>query len=150
MSYQIRRAGPQDVETLVRFNAAMAWETEGKTLDGVVLRAGVEGLLARPDYGFYLVSEVDEQVAGCLMITFEWSDWRNGVFWWVQSVYVEAAHRGRGVYRSLYEYVKQMAAETGGVCGFRLYVEQDNEKAQATYRRLGMDATHYRMFEEMS
>jgi ribosomal protein S18 acetylase RimI-like enzyme len=137
------------VAALVAFNAAMALETEQKRLDQAVLTAGVRGLISHADYGFYLVAEDEAGAAvGCLMVTYEWSDWRNGLFWWVQSVYVDAAHRGRGVYRALYARVKEMAAAEGGVCGFRLYVEEHNEAAQATYRRLGMEKTHYLMFEE--
>jgi len=151
VSIEIRRAGAADVAALVEFNAAMALETEQKVLEPAVLTAGVQGLLAHPDYGFYLVA-VDETgtAVGCLMITYEWSDWRNGLFWWVQSVYVTKAHRGQGVYRALYQRVKQLAQEQGGVCGFRLYVEEHNDAAQATYGRLGMSKTHYLMFEEMA
>jgi GNAT superfamily N-acetyltransferase len=151
VNYSIRRAGAADVGALVEFNAAMAWETEQKRLDLAVLTAGVEGLLAHPDYGFYLVA-LDEagRTVGCLLITYEWSDWRNGLFWWVQSVYVVAEHRGRGVYRSMYSSVKELARTQGGVCGFRLYVEEHNEVAQSTYRRMGMERTHYLMFEEMT
>jgi GNAT superfamily N-acetyltransferase len=150
VSYQIRRARVDDIPTIVDFNAAMARETEDKLLDPAVLTAGVTRLLHQPDYGFYLVAE-DEAGAtvGCLLITYEWSDWRNGLFWWVQSVYVAAPHRGRGVYRALYERVKTAAREQGGVCGFRLYVEEENAVAQATYRRMGMEKTHYLLFEEM-
>lgn len=151
MRYEIRRATLADVPSLVEFNAAMALETEDKTLDRAVLRAGVEGLLAHPDYGFYLVAvDAAGETVGCLLITYEWSDWRNGLFWWVQSVYVTAAHRGQGVYRAMYQQVKQLAQAQGGVCGFRLYVEEHNDVAQATYRRMGMAKTHYLMFEEMS
>ena len=150
MSYRIRRAEAADIPAIVRFNAAMAWETEDKELDPTVLTAGVTGLLTHPDYGFYLVatSEAGEAV-GCLLITYEWSDWRNGLFWWVQSVFVAQPQRGQGVYRALYEHVKQLARESGGVRGFRLYVEEHNHAAQATYRRMGMEKTHYLLFEEM-
>ena len=151
MSYRIRPATTADVPSLVHFNAAMALETEAKTLDHAVLTAGVTGLLRHPDYGFYLVAETEGgETAGCLMITYEWSDWRNGLFWWVQSVYVAPEHRGRGVYRGLYEHVKKTARDSGTARGFRLYVEEHNDTAQATYRRLGMERTHYLMFEEMS
>jgi ribosomal protein S18 acetylase RimI-like enzyme len=149
VNYLIRRATPADAGTLVEFNAAMALETEQKTLDRAVLTAGVTGLLQHPDYGFYVVAATDAgEVVGCLMITYEWSDWRNGLFWWVQSVYVTPAQRGQGVYRSLYEQVKHSAQASGTACGFRLYVEEHNDAAQATYRRLGMERTHYLMFEE--
>lgn len=145
----IRRAVPADAAALVGFNQAMALETEGKELPDAVIVPGVAGLLARPEYGFYLVAEADGVVVGSLMVTYEWSDWRNGLIWWLQSVYVVEAWRRRGVYRALYAAVKAQAAATDGVRGFRLYVEKDNATAQRTYRALGMTETYYRLFEEM-
>jgi ribosomal protein S18 acetylase RimI-like enzyme len=144
----IRPATPADAETIASFNEAMALETEGRSLDPSTIRAGVRGLLTRPDLGFYLLAEEGGAAVGQLMITFEWSDWRNGVFWWIQSVFVKPEVRGRGVYRALHERVREMAVEAGGVCGFRLYVEKENAVAQATYRRLGMHETRYVLFEE--
>ncbi|MFI5181354.1 MAG: GNAT family N-acetyltransferase [Thermoanaerobaculia bacterium] len=144
----IRRASPADTETIAVFNEAMARETEGKTLDPMTIRAGVAALLARPDLGFYLVADEDGALAGQLMITFEWSDWRDGLFWWIQSVYVRKQRRGKGVYRALHTRVREMAREAGGVCGLRLYVERENAAAMETYRRMGMHETHYRLFEE--
>jgi ribosomal protein S18 acetylase RimI-like enzyme len=125
----------------------MALETEGLKLDPDKIRAGVEGLFAQPQYGFYVVAELDEKVVGGLMITYEWSDWRNKVFWWIQSVYVLPEFRGKGVYRHLYEGVKSMARRAD-CCGFRLYVETTNEAAQSVYRKLGMEQSHYKMFED--
>lgn len=148
----IRRATVDDVDTLVKFNQAMALETEGKELADNVLRPGVEGLFARPEYGFYLIAEPTAGAggtAGSLMITFEWSDWRNGLFWWIQSVYVTPEWRRRGVYTALYDHVKELASAEN-VCGFRLYVEKENVAAQKTYARLGMSETHYLMFESLS
>ncbi|MEJ7618171.1 MAG: GNAT family N-acetyltransferase [Pyrinomonadaceae bacterium] len=121
---KIRLAEAGDAPSIVEFNQAMAHETEGKELAPEVLAAGVAALLGDARYGFYLIAEADAEVVGCLMITYEWSDWRDGLFWWIQSVYVRPEHRGRGVYRSLYADVKRRAAETGGVRGFRLYVEK--------------------------
>lgn len=144
----IRRATLSDAETIAVFNEAMALETEGKTLDPETIRAGVAALLSRPDLGFYLVAEHEGAVAGQLMITFEWSDWRNRLFWWIQSVYVRPEQRGRGVYRALHVRVREMAREAGSVCGLRLYVERENAAAMETYRRMGMHETHYRLFEE--
>jgi ribosomal protein S18 acetylase RimI-like enzyme len=134
---------------LVQFNQALARETEGRELDPVTLHAGVRGLLARPQYGFYLVAESGGVVAGCLMVTFEWTDWRDGLFWWVQSVYVRPAHRGRGVYRALYEALKARAAALPEVRGCRLYVEQHNRAAQQVYARLGMKPAGYHVYEEL-
>jgi ribosomal protein S18 acetylase RimI-like enzyme len=144
----IRKAGPADAATLTAFNTAMALETEGKALDPARATAGVQRLLADPALGFYLVAEDGARVVGSLMVTTEWSDWRNAQFWWIQSVYVLPDARRGGVFRALYEALRAMAAQDAGVCGFRLYVEQENTAAQATYRSLGMDRTHYQMFEE--
>lgn len=147
---QVRRAQPSDTAAIARFNIAMALETESKTLDPDVVAAGVAALFDNPALGFYVVAEVESQVVASLMITTEWSDWRNGLFWWVQSVYVEPAFRRQGLYRRMYEAVKAMAqeAQDTNVCGFRLYVERENHRAQTTYRALGMAETPYRLFEE--
>ncbi|HMM56459.1 MAG TPA: GNAT family N-acetyltransferase [Rudaea sp.] len=143
---RIRAARASDLDTLVAYNAAMALETESKTLDPAVLRAGVARVLAEPARGFYLVAEVEGAVAGCLMITFEWSDWRNGDWWWLQSVYVVPAHRRHGVFRALYQEVEHRATERADVVGVRLYVERDNARAQQTYEAFGMCEDQYRMY----
>lgn len=144
----IRIAQSTDVAALVVFNQSMAMETEQKSLDQVVLSKGVGALIADPAKGFYLVAEQDGQVVGSLMVTTEWSDWRNAVFWWIQSVYVLPQNRRQGIYAKLYARVKELAAEQGNVCGFRLYVEKENTVAQATYQSLGMEESHYLMYEE--
>jgi len=149
----LRFADERDVDALVRFNQAMAHETEAKQLASDVLTAGVRNLLKNSQYGFYVVAEYNSadgqrEVVGSLMVTYEWSDWRDGLFWWIQSVYVKPDFRRRGVYRQLYDFVKTSAAEQN-VCGFRLYVEQENTAAQCTYERLGMTETHYTMYEEL-
>jgi ribosomal protein S18 acetylase RimI-like enzyme len=145
----IRQVTPADVPLLVVFNCAMALETEGKELLPEVIGAGVRALLANPAAGFYVVAESDGRVVGALLITKEWSDWRNGTFWWIQSVYVRPELRRQGVYKTLYRHVQEMAAKDPGVCGFRLYVERENARAQSTYASLGMKETHYRVFEEL-
>ena len=144
----IRRAEPGDVPVLVEFNLEMARETEDKELDPMVLSAGVQGIFDRPDRGFYLIAETGGKRVGSLMVTTEWSDWRNGDFWWVQSVFVETGYRRRGIFRALYEAARRMAMETDRVCGCRLYVEKDNGTAQAVYLRRGFHETHYRLFED--
>ena len=144
----IRRAEPGDVPVLVEFNLEMARETEDKELDPMVLSAGVQGIFDRPDRGFYLIAETGGKRVGSLMVTTEWSDWRNGDFWWVQSVFVELEFRKRGIFRALYEEARKMAMAADGVCGCRLYVEKDNETAQAVYLRRGFHETHYRLFED--
>jgi GNAT superfamily N-acetyltransferase len=144
----IRPARLDDVETLVGFSAAMASETEGRSLDRERLRRGTQAVFDSPDRGFYLVAEAAGQVVGQLLITYEWSDWRNGVFWWIQSVYVEPAWRRRGVYRRMHEYILEQAQACKDVCGVRLYVEGDNRDAQTAYQRIGMTPTSYRVFED--
>ena len=144
----IRPATPADAEFLVHGNAAMALETEHLSLDLDRLRDGVHALFEDPSRGLYYVAESAGRRAGQMMITYEWSDWRNGVFWWIQSVWVEPAFRGRGVFRQLYSHVDSLARATAGVCGLRLYVEQENQRAQATYERCGMTRTAYQMYED--
>jgi GNAT superfamily N-acetyltransferase len=145
----IRTAKSGDVNSLVEFNQAMALETEGKRLDTQILQSGVEAVFRDERKGFYVVAENDGEIIGGLMVTFEWSDWRNAWFWWIQSVYILPDFRGRGIYRGLYEFVKQQALENKDVCGFRLYVERENVKAQKVYKKLNMEESHYLMFEEM-
>lgn len=145
----IRLATKDDAPALVAFNQAMALETESKELDPDVLRRGVEAVFADPGKGFYIVATYGSEIAAGLMVTFEWSDWRNGWFWWIQSVYVVPSERGNGIYGRMYDFVKELARSRGDVCGFRLYVEQENERAQHVYEKLGMEKTYYLMFEEM-
>ncbi|MBX2865922.1 MAG: GNAT family N-acetyltransferase [Leptolyngbyaceae cyanobacterium MAG.088] len=148
-SIHIRRAQPRDAEAIANFNQAIARETENKELISDVILAGVNALLSNPAYGFYIVAETDAKVVACLMITTEWSDWRNGLFWWVQSVFVSPEYRRRGIYRSMYSFIRELANNEPNVCGFRLYVEQNNTRAQATYTALGMSQSPYYIFEEL-
>jgi ribosomal protein S18 acetylase RimI-like enzyme len=145
----IRKAELRDADTIAAFNTAMALETEDKLLLPERVGAGVRRLLSDPSLGFYVVAEKAGQVVGCLMVTNEWSDWRNGLFWWIQSVYIEPGSRRSGVYRSLYEFIRGQAQQDDGICGFRLYVEKENINAQQTYRSLGMDSTDYLIYEEL-
>ena len=145
----IRTANLEDVDSLVEFNQAMAFETEGKTLDAQILRSGVNAVLHDKQKGFYAVAESKSKIVGGLMVTFEWSDWRNNWFWWIQSVYIVPEFRGKKIYSGLYDFVKQNAEEKGNVCGFRLYVERENTNAQKVYEKCGMEASHYLMFEEI-
>src|SRR4051812_16330293 len=124
----------------------MAMETERKTLDRRVLQNGVESVFADARRGFYLIAERGVQV-GCLLVTLEWSDWRNGDWWWIQSVYVTAPARRSGVFRALYAEVERRARASPGVVGLRLYVEQENEPALATYASLGMEDAGYRLLQ---
>ena len=145
---EIRRASLQDAETLIAFNIEMARETEDKDLEPAVISAGVRRLLESESDGFYLIAGVSGEIAGSLMVTTEWSDWRNGFFWWIQSVYVRPAHRRGGIYSDLYARVKALAADRDDVFGFRLYVEKSNAGARRAYEALGMRETDYRLYEE--
>lgn len=147
MDSRIRLAALDDAPILMAFNAAMARETESLELDPDRLRQGVEAVLRDSSKGFYLVADEDGAVTGQLMITFEWSDWRNGVFWWVQSVYVRPDRRGGGIYSALYKEAVRRAEAQGDVCGLRLYVEKDNVRAQKAYQKLGMGETAYLLYE---
>jgi len=145
---QIREATPADAEIIADYNAAMAHETEHLELDRERLLGGVRSILGDPAKGVYWVAESGGRVIGQMMITYEWSDWRNGNFWWIQSVYVHPDFRGQGVFRRIYEHVLERARASSGVCGLRLYVESDNESAQRTYEKMGMTRTRYQMFED--
>ena len=147
MPLHIRPAAPRDLDALVRFNAALAKETEAVDLDPDRLRPGVLAVLQDPQKGFYLVAEEGGEVVGQVMVTFEWSDWRNGVFYWIQSVYVRPDRRREGIFRALYRRVETMARERPGVCGLRLYVMRDNDRARQTYRKLGMNPAPFDMLE---
>ena len=147
---RVRGAGPADLDTLVAFNLAMARETESLALHEPTVRAAVAELLEDPARGRWLLLEVGGEIAAALMLTPEWSDWRGGFLWWIQNVYVAPAHRRRGHYRRLHDHVRALAERTPGVCGLRLYVEHENRAAQATYRALGMQETHYKLFEQLT
>lgn len=147
MTINLREATANDAGVITKFNAAMAEETEEITLDQDRLASGVRAVLDDRSKGFYLVAESRGEVIGQTLITYEWSDWRNGVFWWIQSVYVKPEFRGQGIFTQIYEYVAGLARDSGNVCGLRLYVEHENERAQRTYERLGMRRTVYHMYE---
>ena len=150
----VRPAVPADVDTLAAWAEAMALETEGKTLDAATIRAGIAAGVADPHKARYLVAEraspagEPPRAVGTLMLTTEWSDWRNGWWWWIQSVYVAPEARLLGVFRALYAHVAAEARARPDVRGLRLYVENDNVRAQATYAALGMGDAHYRVFED--
>ena len=151
-SLLIRPATVNDVDTIVAFNAAMALETEHRRLDTLRLRQGVLALLTTPAHGVYFVAELQTAtrhwLVGQLMITFEWSDWRNGVFWWIQSVYVEPTHRRKGIFRRLQQHIVAKAKADSRGCGIRLYVEQPNHHAQLVYQRVGIAPSRYTVFEQ--
>lgn len=147
MVLAIRRATAADGPIIIEFNRLLARETEGKVLDPDVLAAGVAAVLADGDKGHYFLAEEEGAVLGQMLITFEWSDWRNGWMWWIQSVFVRPEARRRGAFRALFRHVHQAATDDPHVIGLRLYVERDNRAAQETYRQLGMAQTQYVVFE---
>jgi GNAT superfamily N-acetyltransferase len=143
MEFSIRAARPSDEAIIAEYNAALAWESEEKRLHEPTLRAGVRALLADPQKGFYTLAESGGQVVGQTLITFEWSDWRNGWYWWIQSVYVRADARRAGVFRAIFEHLRAKAVADPTVIGLRLYVEQKNERARKTYAHLGLEEEPY-------
>lgn len=144
-----RPAARPDIATIADFQVAMALETEQLALDRATVIAGVTGVFDQPERGYYYVAEEDGAVVASLLITREWSDWRNGEVWWIQSVYVVPAARRRGIYAGLYRYVQALVADNPAIRGLRLYVDQSNAAAQAVYTQLGMNGEHYRVFEWM-
>jgi GNAT superfamily N-acetyltransferase len=138
----IRQAGRRDAAVIARFNVLMARETESIDLDPATVELGVNALFDDASRGTYFVASLDDRVVGCLMVTHEWSDWRNGDMWWIQSVYVEQDHRGAGVFKALFEHVRDRARHSG-VRAIRLYVEEHNSRAKQVYAKLGMSLTAY-------
>ena len=149
MEIRYRRATRHDAADIIDFQQAMATETESVSLDRAICTRGVQGVFDDPSRGNYFVAESGGRVVASLLITYEWSDWRNGVVWWIQSVYVIPEMRGRRVYAGLYEYVRALASADDSVRGIRLYVDRRNTGAQEVYRRVGMDGEHYLVFEWM-
>lgn len=143
----IRKAELRDLDRIVEFNYNLAFETEDKRLDKNILNKGVKSLLEDRSKGVYHVCEVNGDVVGQIMYTYEWSDWRNGLFIWVQSVYVDKEYRGKGVFKRLYNHIKEMCDNDENICGIRLYVEFENQNAQKTYESLGMEKCNYYMYE---
>jgi ribosomal protein S18 acetylase RimI-like enzyme len=143
----IRKAKPSDAATITEFNLRLATETEGLHLDADLVRRGVAALLHDPAKGLYFVAEVAGAVVGQVMITYEWSDWRNGNLWWLQSVYVKPEFRQSGVFRALFRHVESQARAQGDVPGLRLYMHDDNIRARRSYEKLGMKRTRYEVFE---
>lgn len=143
----IREGRHEDIATIVEYNFNLAKETEHIELNLDKLYKGVQRIIEDRSKGIYFIYEEDGKVLGQLMVTKEWSDWRNGEFWWIQSVYVHKEHRQKGIFKSLYKHVENMVLENGELCGLRLYVEKENYTAQNTYHSLGMDETYYKLYE---
>jgi ribosomal protein S18 acetylase RimI-like enzyme len=147
MEIRIREAALADLPVIADFNVRLAQESEGLRLDAARVEAGVAAILKDPAKGTYYVAEVAGAVVGQLMTTYEWSDWRNGNFWWIQSVYVKLEFRRAGVFRALFHHLQSLASTRKDVCGLRLYVHEDNTRASQSYERLGMTRTKYEVFE---
>jgi GNAT superfamily N-acetyltransferase len=143
----IRMAELDDIPTIISNNLEMAMETEARALDHAVAAKGTQRLIDDPSKGFYILAEVSGQVVGQCMITFEWSDWRNGNFWWLQSVYVVPKFRGQGIFSSIYQHMLAEAKGRDDVVGLRLYVEKENRSAREVYGHLGIKKSHYEMYE---
>ncbi len=147
MDIKIRPAKPGDAPTIAEFNRRLASETEELTLDAARVQAGVKALLSDSSKGIYYVAEIAGKLAGQLMITYEWSDWRNGNLWWIQSVFVDEKFRGAGVFKALFNHVRTLAEKEGNVPNLRLYVEEHNTRARQAYNKLGFKKTYYEVFE---
>tara|TARA_B100000902_G_scaffold362589_1_gene380953 strand:+ start:68 stop:523 length:456 start_codon:yes stop_codon:yes gene_type:complete len=147
MEKNIRNAKPKDIETIAEYNIKMALETENKHLDKEIITAGVSSIINDSSKGIYWVMEMNKIIIGQLMVTYEWSDWRNGMMWWIQSVYVPKEYRRQGVYSKMYNNLLDIAQIDSECCGIRLYVEKDNKKARQTYEKLGMKNAGYEIME---
>lgn len=144
----IRKADIDDTEIIAEYNCKMARETEDIELERETVYQGVKNAISDNKSRYYLY-EREGLVVGQMMITREWSDWRNGFFWWIQSVYVHVNYRNRGIFKSLYQHIEKLAAANDEVCGLRLYVEKDNDIARQIYNKLGMNETDYLLYEEL-
>lgn len=149
MDIHIRDATSADQPVIANFNSQLAAETEGRILNEELIGHGVAALLADRTKGRYWLAVIDGQIAGQMMVTYEWSDWRNGMLWWIQSVYVPAQFRRRGVFSAMYEHVASLVRADKDACGIRLYVEKSNLHAQDTYRNLGMIKPGYEVMESI-
>ena len=142
-----RKALNKDIDVIARYNYNVAYETENKILDMNILTRGVEAIIKDENKGIYHVCEINGEVVGQIMYTFEWSDWRNGTFLWIQSVYVNKEFRGMGVFKALYKFIRDIADNDNNICGIRLYVEKENTIAKKTYKNIGMKECNYYIYE---
>lgn len=143
----IRKALNKDIDVIARYNYNLAYETENKILDMNILTKGVEAIIKDENKGIYHVCEINGEVVGQIMYTFEWSDWRNGTFLWIQSVYVNKEFREMGVFKALYKFIRDIADNDNNICGIRLYVEKENTIAKKTYKNIGMKECNYYIYE---
>ena len=144
---KVSKAQQSDIKEIIQFNINMAMETENKKLNKETVTKGVQEVFNTPSLGYYIIVKDSSGILGCLMITYEWSDWRNGLFWWIQSVYVKKTYRRQGVFRKMYKFINERAIADKKCTGIRLYVENNNSIAQKVYNNLGMTETYYKLFE---
>ena len=145
----VREAKIADKKTIAAFQVAMALETENIQLDLTTVLKGADAVFEDRAKGIYYIAEDKGEIIGSLMITFEWSDWRNGVVWWIQSVYIKPDSRRKGMFSKMYKHIQDIVTNDGHIKGLRLYVDNTNKRAQKVYAKLGMDGTHYSTFEWM-
>src|SRR5688572_9857248 len=143
----IQKALPNHIDILIDFQQRLAYESEGVRLDASTLREGMEAMFDDPDKGVYYIARDGNEVVGCHMITYEWSDWRNGMVWWLQSVYVKESHRKKGIFKMMYDNVISMIKKDPSLIALRLYVDKSNERAMKVYSAMGMDGSHYTVYE---
>ena len=145
----IRPSKREDIGKLVEFQLRLADETENVRLNEETVSAGMHALFDEPSRGTYYVAVSHAEIVGCFLITYEWSDWRNGMVWWLQSVYVAKNHRRQGVFKIMYDHLRQIISSDPGIIGLRLYVDKTNTRAQNVYASMGMNGDHYTVFEWM-
>ncbi|MGF1584492.1 MAG: GNAT family N-acetyltransferase [Bacteroidales bacterium] len=144
---EIRKAHAGEYIIIANFQQEMAMETENLSLDPATVRKGVMAVFDDPSKGCYYVAEYEGKVAGSLLTTYEWSDWRNSQIIWIQSVFILPEFRNKGIYKMLYQHIKQLVQDDPGISGIRLYVDKSNHKAAGIYRHCGMDGDHYQLYE---
>jgi ribosomal protein S18 acetylase RimI-like enzyme len=143
----IQKALSVHIDILIDFQQRLAYESEEVTLDSSTLRKGMEAMFADPGKGLYYIASDGDEVVGCHMITYEWSDWKNGMVWWLQSVYVKESHRKKGIFKMMYDNVISMIKKDPNLIALRLYVDKSNERAMKVYSAMGMDGSHYTVYE---
>lgn len=149
MGISVRKSVESDIDTIADFQLRLAKETENLSLDLTTLKKGIRAMFDDPRLGRYFIAEVDGQLVGCHSITYEWSDWRNGVVWWIQSVYVIETQRKNGIFKAMFNNLQKLMSQESQVVGLRLYVDKTNIRAQHVYSSLGMNGEHYSVYELM-
>jgi len=147
MTTIIEKAREEHIDILIDFQQRLAFESEEVTLNAATIRSGMKAMFADPSKGVYYIAREENEIIGCHMITYEWSDWRNGMVWWLQSVYVKESHRKKGIFKKMYDNVIAIIKNDPSLIGLRLYVDKSNERAMKVYAAMGMDGSHYTVYE---